>query len=67
MPFDKPALVTGDIFQSVYIQNANFPKRCVHELGYNCFIELRRVSPIDLEWLPNIQSLQQNPADPLDP
>lgn len=67
MPFDKPALVTGDIFQSVYIQNANFLKRCVHELGYNCFIELHRVSPIDLEWLPNIQSLQQNPADPLDP
>jgi len=67
IPFDKPALVTGDIYQSLYIENANFPKRCLRELGYKCFLELRQVSPIDLEWLPNIQSLQQNPADPLDP
>jgi hypothetical protein len=67
IPFDKPALVTGDIYQSLYIENANFPKRCLRELGYKCFLELHQVSPIDLEWLPNIQSLQQNPADPLDP
>ncbi len=67
IPFDKPALVSGDIYQSLYIENANFPKRCQRELGYKCFLELHQVSPIDLEWLPNIQSLQQNPADPLDP
>jgi hypothetical protein len=67
IPFDKPALTTADIYQTQYIENANFPKRCLRELGYKCFLELHRVSPIDLEWLPNIQSLQQNPADPLDP
>jgi len=67
IPFDKPALVTGDIYQTLYIENANFPKRCLRELGYKCFIELHQVSPVDLEWLPNIQSLQQNPNDPLDP
>jgi hypothetical protein len=67
IPFDKPALVTGDIYQTLYIQNANLPRRCLRELGYKCFLQLHQVSPIDLEWLPNIQSLQQNPADPLDP
>jgi uncharacterized SAM-binding protein YcdF (DUF218 family) len=67
LPFDKPALVTGDIYQSRYIENTNLVKRCLRELGYPCFLDLHRVSPIDLAWLPNIQSLQQNPADPLDP
>ena len=67
LPFGKVALATSDIYQSRYIENTNFPARCLRELGYPCFLNLRRVSPIDLEWQPNIQSLQQNPADPLDP
>ena len=67
IPFNKPALATSDIYQSLYIENAKLPQRCLRELGYPCFLDLHRVSPIDLEWLPNIQSLQQNPADPLDP
>jgi hypothetical protein len=67
IPFDKPALVAGDIYQSEYIENANLVKRCLRELGYPCFLDLHRVSSIGLVWLPTMQSLQQNPADPLDP
>jgi hypothetical protein len=67
LPFTKPALITGDLYQSWYIESAGFAERCMRELGYKPFLTLRRVSPIDLEWLPNIRSLQLDPMDPLDP
>jgi hypothetical protein len=66
-PFGKAALVSTDQDQSVYIEGAEFAKRCTEELGYLPALSLRRVSPFDLEFTPNIQSLQFDARDPLDP
>jgi hypothetical protein len=67
LPFDKTALVTTDPQQSDYIENPNFEKRCLDELGYVPYRLQRRTSPFDLEFVPRIESLQSDPTDPLDP
>ena len=67
IPFDKKALVTTDPQQSDYIENPTFEKRCLNELGYLPYRLVRRTSAFDLEFLPQIESLQADPTDPLDP
>jgi len=67
MPFDRPALVTTDSFQSTYIESDGFAKRCDQELGYQPARIGRRISMFDLEVTPRIESLQIDPRDPLDP
>jgi len=67
IPFDKKALVSTDPQQSDYIENAVFEKRCLDELGYLPYRLGRRTSAFDLEFVPQIESLQADPADPLDP
>jgi hypothetical protein len=66
-PFDKKALVTTDQQQSEYIENPNFEKRCLEELGYVPYRLERRTSAFDLEFVPRIESLHADPTDPLDP
>jgi hypothetical protein len=66
-PFERKALVSTDLSQSQYIENPDFAKRCVSELGYIPYRLLGRTSPFDLEFLPLIESLQIDPEDPLDP
>ena len=66
-PFGKKALVSTDSSQSSYIESAVFPKRCVDELGYMPYKLLGRISVFDLEFLPEIASLQADPLEPLDP
>jgi hypothetical protein len=67
LPFDKTALITTDNGQSAYIENAAFAKRCMDEMRLLPFSGLKRVSQFDLEFRPTIESLQQDPIDPLDP
>jgi hypothetical protein len=67
LPFDKPALIATDQDQSSYISGAVFEKRCLEELGYQPALALKRLSPFGLSFLPNIESLQSDARDPLDP
>jgi hypothetical protein len=67
IPFERPALVTTDSFQSAYIESDGFAKRCEQELGYQPAKVLKRLNAFDLAVVPKIESLQINPMDPLDP
>ncbi len=67
LPFSKPGLISTDPNQSTYIESPVFHKRCLDELGYEPAVDLRRVSQFDLTFLPNIDALQLDARDPLDP
>jgi uncharacterized SAM-binding protein YcdF (DUF218 family) len=67
LPWDGKALVSTDPSQSQYIENPEFAKRCLAELGYVPYKLLGRTSPFDLEFRPIIDSLQIDSQDPLDP
>jgi len=66
-PFSKRALIVTDQEQSAYIEGATFTDRCAKELGYQPALSLTRLSQFDLTFVPNIQSLQFDARDPLDP
>lgn len=67
MPLDKKSIVVTNVSHSDYVGNANFNARCMEELGYLPAIILKRLNSTALEFLPNVESLHQNPIDPLDP
>ena len=67
IPFDKAALITTDNYQSRYIESAEFMSRCDRELGYQPHKILARLSAFDMEFMPNLDSLQSDALDPLDP
>ena len=68
LPLDKPVWIVSDIYQGRYIESQGFADRCSRELGYRPFRKLTRLSPNDLEWVPDyLASLVQDPRDPLDP
>jgi hypothetical protein len=67
MPLDKKSIVVTNVSHSDYVGNKNFNVRCIEELGYLPAIILKRLNSTALEFLPNVESLHQNPIDPLDP
>jgi hypothetical protein len=67
MPMNKPALVVSDPLQITYIQSPLLSARCRDELGYVPYQIITRSSDTSLVFLPKVESLQQNPLDPLDP
>jgi uncharacterized SAM-binding protein YcdF (DUF218 family) len=67
MPFNKAALVISDSSQIAYIAGQAFADRCLRELGYLPYRIVSQPSDTALVFLPAIQSLQQDPLDPLDP
>jgi len=67
IPMNKPALVISDPLQIAYIQSQHFADRCRDELGYVPYQIIRRYSETGIVFLPKVESLQQNPMDPLDP
>ncbi len=67
IPMDKPALVVSDPLQIAYIQSQSFADRCREELGYMPYQIVSRPSDTSLVFLTRVESLQQNPMDPLDP
>jgi hypothetical protein len=67
MPMDKPALVVSDVAQTSNIASQSFADRCLRELGYIPYQIVKRTSDTSLVFLPMVDSLQQDPLDPLDP
>ena len=67
MPMDKPALVISDAAQTSYIASQFFADRCLKEMGYLPYKIVSQPSDTSLVFLPLIESLQQDPLDPLDP
>ncbi|RTY85633.1 YdcF family protein [Flavobacterium sp. RSP15] len=67
MPLDKKSIVVTNANHSDYVGNPNFNARCMEELGYLPAVILKRLNSTAIEFLPNVESLHQNPIDPLDP
>ncbi|RXJ45750.1 YdcF family protein [Gelidibacter gilvus] len=67
VPIDRPSLVVTNSMHSQYVGADRFLERCQEELGYLPAIIKKRLSSTTLEFQPKIESLQQNPLDPLDP
>jgi uncharacterized SAM-binding protein YcdF (DUF218 family) len=67
IPMNKPALVVSDPAQITYIGSQPFADRCMKELGYVPYQLVKRASDTSLVFLPLVDSLQQDPLDPLDP
>ncbi len=67
IPTAKPVLVVSDASQIHYIASTIFADRCLKELGYMPYRLVRSESDTALVIEPSIESLQQDPIDPLDP
>jgi hypothetical protein len=67
IPFDRPALMVSDAGQTRYIAAPGFAERCLRELGYVPYRIVKQESETSLVLLPVLESLQQDPIDPLDP
>ena len=67
IPFDKPGLITTDIYHSKTIGSDEFKKRLDRELGYQPAELGRRISDFDLEFRPRLDSLQLDSTELLDP
>src|SRR5262249_29624679 len=67
IPFDKPGLITTDIYHSKTIGSDDFKKRLDREIGYQPHELGRRISDFDLEFLPRLDALQMDSTELLDP
>jgi len=67
IPFDKPGLVTTDIYHTNTIASDEFKKRNLRELGYQPAELGRRISDFDIEFMPRLDSLQLDSTELLDP
>jgi hypothetical protein len=67
VPMDKPALVISDAAQTGYIAAQSLADRCLKEMGYVPYRIINRPSDTSLVFLPQIESLEQDPMEPLDP
>jgi len=67
IPLDKLGLVVTNNSHSDYVGDNRFIKRCEKELGYIPASILKRTNSTTIEYQPKIESLHQNPLDPLDP
>jgi hypothetical protein len=71
IPTDRPALITTDLFQTLYIAAASdtdiFGKRSLEELGYKPWRGITQLDSLDDCWLPAVQVLHQDARDLLDP
>ena len=64
---EKPVLVVSDEKQIAYIMTSGFEERNQGETGIVPWLRRRLVSPVEVELVPNIESLQAGFEDPLDP
>lgn len=67
IPLEKLGLVVTNNGHSQYVGENRFIERCQEELGYTPSLILERVNSTTIEYQPQIESLHQNPLDPLDP
>ncbi|MBC6110093.1 YdcF family protein [Pedobacter fastidiosus] len=66
MPINKPGLVVTVKSQSFYISEI-MHLRCIKELGYDPYKNGNRLSDTALEFYPNVNSLQIDFDEPMDP
>lgn len=67
IPANKKALVVTTAAQSYYITNMGLAARCKRDLGYVPYMSMKRLTANDVEFLPNIDAMQSDPSQPLDP
>ena len=67
IPINKKSLCTTTIFQADYIADDRFRQTNMQSLKYIPFTSLRRINDFDIEFIPNLLSLQMDSLDPLDP
>jgi len=67
VPMSIPILITSTGSQIDYIQNSNFNDRCMNELGYLPVTIIQQLSNHDLVAKINLNSLNVDTLDPLDP
>jgi hypothetical protein len=67
IPIDKIALCITTVDQTDYIENANFDKRNMRELGYLPYRDKKRLSTHEISFYPVLDCLHMDPNDPLDP
>lgn len=67
VPLDRDALVLSNPEHSRYVESEEFKARNLHELGYEPGKIGARLSPFEVAFRPNPQSIQIDPLDPLDP
>ncbi|MFD2826683.1 YdcF family protein [Leeuwenhoekiella polynyae] len=67
MPLKQKSLVIANNLHSAYTGDQRFIERCQEELGYAPARILNRIDATTLEFLPQLEALQQNPMEPLDP
>lgn len=66
IPTGRYSLIITDTFQSIYITYM-IDERCLEELGYMPYQEVKMVSLCETLFLPDMTSLFADPSDPLDP
>jgi hypothetical protein len=67
IPFNKKVLCVTSKYHTDYLNNPDFEKRSIQELGYAPFKSIRNIGIFTSEFFPTIESLQINVLDPLDP
>jgi hypothetical protein len=67
IPLSKLALCSTSVFQADYIMDNSFKKTSLGYLKYIPFLSLKRLNEFDIEFSPNLESLQTDSLDPLDP
>ncbi|NIG54587.1 YdcF family protein [Chitinophaga sp. Cy-1792] len=67
MPVDKRILCVSDNMHLTYISTRLFELRCRQELGYLPMKKAVSVSETSISYLPELNSLQADSRDPLDP
>ena len=67
IPLSKTALCSTSVFQADYIIADRFKQVNLQFLKYVPVLSLKRLNGFDIEFVPNIQSLQMDSLDPLDP
>lgn len=67
IPFNKKCLAVSHNSHIDYVNSEVFHERCLKELGYLPVLLQERISATAIEFVPQIESGQQNPIEPLDP
>lgn len=67
IPAGKPALVVAVPAAVTYIGGPLLAERCIRELGYVPYHILDHKTETEVAFLPQIESLEEDPIDPLDP
>jgi hypothetical protein len=67
IPMDRPTLGVSSAAHIASVASQSFANRYLKELDYLPYEVVSRPSGTSLVVLPKIESLQQNPLDPLDP